>query len=665
MTVTREPPGLDHRGSDDATRRERWIAGILLAATFLFALVAQTLLFEHSSAMGGDVEYHRGVGYTMSAGSLSGEGPIHGVVSYFGGLYPLSLGWGSRLLGVSFDSLLSVVSWVSVLALPLALWWLGRRLWPERVLEPAVLAFLGTVGSSLAIDERSMWVSSVLPSGANLWPLYPRDVALVLLVVALALAIDAESRWRLVAAGVVAGAAISTHAQLGVYAVVILVAYLLWRSWPGREWRRWILDSLSVGGVALAVSAWWWEPRLEVLAETRRVLLRSFPALTSPDSSPVGIVVSLGFVGILAVPGFVIALRHPRSGAGFVALWLLAMLPLAFVGVVLGDVGVMTPRRVVVLIAIPIVICATVATTAALRHRWGWVALPLVVAAVMVPSALEAAQTRDLVSERWVPRTGSDPFARRTWRPALTTLRSAMRDRGSVQVIAPDNDALFIWKHSGAQPFSFLASGGVKLGFDPGTTTDYSYLRRVQLQGRASTEGLPGLCRLARRTDADFIVLRRRGDLLGTYDVRPSAQYRVDPRDRSTGTINRLIRPGLRYFDRSSTEQLQVLSGGKLDLGWSSPDVRSVDVFQNLSRPVPPLTLELADGATIEPEISPAGKDLVVLRFATPDGVPPGSTLRVNSKRRVVISQIIGYEPVADLPGSGDGPVVLDPQRWC
>ncbi len=666
MTAPSERPVVDPDGAPDANlRRERWVANILLAITFLFALIAQTMLFEHSTAMGGDVEYHRGVGFTMSAGSFSGEGPIHGVVSYFGGLYPLSLGWGSRLLGVSFDSLLSVVSWFFVLALPLALWWLGRRLWPAARLEPAVLAFVGTVGSSLALDDRSMWVYSVLPSGANLWPLYPRDVALVLFVVVLALVVGAEARGRIALAGLVAGVAIGTHAQLGVYSVAIAVAYLLWRSWPERAWRRWLVDSAIVGGVALGASVWWWWPRLEVFVETRRVVLKSFPTLTRPDSSPAGIVVALGFVGILAVPGVVLALRHRRSGEGFAAVWLLAMLPFALLGIVLGDIGIMTPRRVVVLLALPIVICAAVAATALLRRSRVWLVLPLVILAVVIPSASEAAQTRDLVSERWVPRTGHDPFAHTTWEAALETLQSAMLDRGSVQVIAADNDALFIWKHSGAQPFSFLAAGGVKLGFDPGLTTDYGYLRRVHLLDRAQAAGLPGLCRLAHRTGSDFIVARRDGDLLGTRDIRPSARYRVDPRDRDRETINRRVGPGVRYFDRSSTEQLQVLSGGHLDLDWSGPEVRRIDVFEDRARPVPPMTLELGDGTRVEPEIVPAGKSLVALRFATPDGVPRGSTLRVNPQRRVVISRIIGYERVPGLPGSGTGPVVLDPARVC
>ncbi len=665
MTVTRARPVVDEGVVPDrAARRERWIATGLLIFTFLFALIVQTLLFRRSSLMGGDIEYHRGVAFTMSAGSWQGEGPVHGVISYFGGLYPFVLGWGSRLLGVSFDSLLSVVSWPFVLALPLALWWLGRRLWPQGVLEPAVLTFIGTIGSSLALDDQAMWVNSLLPSGSNLWPVFPRDVTLVLLVVALAIVVGRDSRWRSCVAGAVAGIAICVHAQIGVYTVAVLVAYALWRQWPERAWRRWITDSAIVVGTAFLLSLWWWWPRLELVIDTRRLLLKSYPGLTPPDTSLVGLVVALGAVGILAVPGVVLALRHRRRTEGFAAAWLLTLAPFALVAGLVGDIGIMTPRRVLFLAAVPLVICAAVATTALIRRGPVFVMLTIVVAVIVIPSTSEAIQTRDLIAEIWAPQPADDPFATSTWQPALRQLRDAMVDRGSVQVLASDNDALYIWKMSGAQPFSFLPSGSVKLGFDPDLTTSYSYIDRVRLFERATATGLPGLCRLADRTGADFIVLRRDGNLLGTHDSRPSARYRVDSADRSTDTVNRVVQPGLRYLDRSSVELLQVAPGVGLPLDWSSPSVRRLDVYQDRHRPVPPLVLVLPGGRRIIPANVLEGHTYV-LRFTTPDGIPPGSKLVANMRARARVSRVIGYEPVHNLPGPTVGPVVLDPAQVC
>jgi hypothetical protein len=665
MATTREEPRVEALAvaEDRPPRVERLVAAGLLIVTFVFALLAQTLLFHRSSAMGGDIEYHRGVAFTMTAGSWQGEGPIDGVISYFGGLYPFVIGWIARLSGASFDSVLSVVSWPFVLVLPLALWWLGRRIWPGTVLEPAVLAFLGTVGSSLALDDRAMWVNSVLPSGSNLWPIYPRDVALVLLVVALAIVLGRGERWRVVAAGAVAGVAICVHAQIGVYAVAVVAAYLVWRAWAPRAVKQCAVDLVILGGTAVVVSVWWWAPRLDVALDSRRLVLKSYPGLTSPDSSLAGVVVALGLVGLLALFGLVLGLRDRRPTARFAAAWLLVLAPLALLGSVVGDLGVITPRRMWFLAAVPLVICAAIAASACIRVAPVVVSIVLV-AVVLVPSVSEAIQTRDLVTELWAQPPEGDQFAEAAWAPALKRLQDAMLDHGSVAVVAPDNDALYVWRHSGAQPFSFLPSGAVKLGFDPARTTDYGYLQRVRMSEDAFAVGRSGLCRLADRTDADFVVLRRDGDLLGTHDGRPSSRYRVDPRDRTTETVNRPVGPGLRYFDKSSTEILQVAPSKALPLGWSDPDVRRLDVYQDRIRPVPPLTLVLPDGRRIVPRLERAGRSLI-LQFSTPEGIPPGTALVVNHRGRARISRIIGYEPASGLPAPERGVVVLDPTTLC
>ena len=665
MTTTRVRTAVDEGVvADRAPRHERWIAAVLLVLTFVFALVAQTLLFHSSTTIGGDIEYHRGVAFTMSAGAWQGEGPVDGMISYFGGLYPFVLGWGSRLLGVSFDSLVSVVSWPFVLALPLALLWLGRRLWPGKLLEPAVLTFIGTVGSSLALDDKVMWVNSLLPSGSNLWPVYPRDVTLVLLIVALGIVVGSESRGRSVMAGVVAGIAICVHAQIGVYCVGVLVAYRLWQAWPERALRRWLRDAGIIVATVFVVSVWWWLPRLVIVVDTRRLLLKSYPGLVGPDISLAGLVAALGAVGILAVPGVVLALRRHERTDRFAAVWLLTLAPVAIIGGVVGDLGVVTPRRLWFLAALPLVICASIATSALIRRGPAMLMLLLVIAVIGMPSLAEALQTRDHVTELWAAYPRGDPFGSSIWKPTLTKLQDDLIDRGSLRVIAPDNDALFIWEKSGAQPFSFLPSGSVKLGFDPGQTTDYSYMERVRMLAAAARTGLPGMCRLAHRTNADLLVLRRDGHLLGTYDSRPSARYRVDPSRRTTKTIDRVVAPGLRYLDFSATEVLQVASEHELRLDWSSPDVRRVDVYQDRFRPVPPVVLMLPDGVRIAPAIRHEGR-AAVLSFPTPHGIPPGSKLVTNTRGRSRINRIIGYEPVPNLPGPTRGPVVLDPAKVC
>jgi hypothetical protein len=664
MTATRVIPEVDDAVRDDAAaRRERPIAIALIVVSFVYALVVQTLFFTRSSTMGGDIDYHRGVAYTMSAGDWQGEGPVDGVISYFGGLYPFVLGWGSRLLDVSFDSLLSVVSWPFVVLLPLTLLWLGRRLWPDRWLEAAALTFLGTIGSSFALEDQAMWVNSVLPSGANTWPVYPRDVALVLLIAALAISAGGTSRPRAAAAGAVAGIAICVHAQFGIYALVVLLAYGLWRA--GRSGaRRWIVDAVVLVGVALVVSVWWWLPRLDTAFESGRLVLRSYPGLASPASSLGGVVVALGAVGILAIPGVVLALRRRTTNESFAAVWMLVLAPIGLLAAVAGDVGIITPRRIWFFAALPIVLCATIATAAWLRRGPVAVVAVIVGAVVLIPGVSEAVQTRDLVERVWAPEAADGPFGAPVWSPALAQLRRLVRDRGSAQVLASDNDALWIWEQSGAQPFSFFPAGSVKLGFDPAKTTNYGYLERVRLTERAFGDGLPGLCRLADDVGADAFVLRRDGELLGTHDGPPAPQYRVDPRDRTKRSIERPVGPGLTYLDANTAELLEVAPGRAVPIGWSDPDVRRLDVYQNRIRPVPPLILVMPDGRRLVPRLQRAGRALV-LQFPTPDGIPPGAVLEANHRGAVRIARVVGYEPVSDLPGPARGPVVLDPATVC
>lgn len=59
----------------------------------------------------GDIAYHRGVAYTMQGAAWQGEGPYVGLLSYYGGLYPMVFGGLAGLFGASFDHVLSVGSW--------------------------------------------------------------------------------------------------------------------------------------------------------------------------------------------------------------------------------------------------------------------------------------------------------------------------------------------------------------------------------------------------------------------------------------------------------------------------------------------------------------------------------------------------------------------------
>ena len=258
----------------------------------------------------------------------------------------------------------------------------------------------------------------------------------------------------------------------------------------------------------------------------------------------------------------------------------------------------------------------------------------------------------------------SDPYADARWSSALDRLHEAMQDRGTVEVVTSDNDALYLWRNSGAHPFSFLATGATKLGFDVGSVTSYGYLQRVRMNEHAQAEGLTGLCRLAKRVHADFFVLRREGDLLGTHDLRPSAQYRRDPGERALDTIDRRVGRGLRYLDLNANELLEIAAGREYPMPWHDPGVRQVDVYQDRKRPVPPAWLVLGDGRRIAPRIVSSGGRWI-LRFETPDGMPRGSRLEVNDRGRLRVSRIVGFVPAPGLPGPASGAVVIAPATIC
>ncbi|MGZ6980149.1 MAG: hypothetical protein ACXVJW_18710 [Acidimicrobiia bacterium] len=662
--ATPEPTTSESGSSEPESQVERIAAFVLIGFTFVFAFVVQSLFFHTSTNMHGDVAYHRGVGLEMLGGDVQGEGPFRHLMAYFGGLYPLGLAYGSHWLGVSFDRFLSVLSWFATLALPAVLIWLGRRIWPRRWLEPALLGFLGTVGSSMATDKELTWVKSVLPSGANLWPLYPRDVALVLVIAAFTVTIGGRGLKRAAVVGVILALTFSVHAQLGFYGLAIVGSYGLWRAWRD-SLRSWAGEIGLTGLLAFGLSAWWWWPRLDIVLDTRTLLLQSWPGRPSPSLSPEGVLVALGFVGVLAVPGIVLAFRRQNTVLRYSATWLAVSVPLALGASALGDAGLITDRRVWLFAAIPMVICATVAAAALVRKAPLVPALLVIVAVISWPSVQEARMTRDTVILRWSPAATPDLFADATWDPVLSHLSAEVRKRGNVVVIAPDEDADFVWAGSGAQPLSLWLPGSIKLGFDPKAETGMGYLTRLHTSEAAFTRGLGAVCALARRNDGE-IILRHDGALLGTHDVRPSAKYRVGPKDRTKRTLVRVVAPKTTYEDRNLSEVLVLDPGATLKVGFAGAPITMVDVILEPLYPdsfSPHVTMRFPDGTEIRPEVVQLARNSIRLRFQTPNGVPPGARLVAADRNSVI--RIIGYERVRGFDRSGTGPVIVDQAAVC
>ena len=543
--------------------------------------------------------------------------------------------------------------------------WLGRRIWPRRWLEPALLAFLGTVGSSLAFDNQLIWVKSVLPSGANLWPLYPRDVALVLVIAALAVMVGGRTLKRAAVVGVILAAVFCIHAQLGFYGIAIVASYGLWMAWRDKL-GAWVAQVALSTVLAFGLSAWWWWPRLHIVLDTHTLLLKSWPGRPSPPLSPWGILVALGMVGVLAIPGIVLTFRRRERTLRYAATWLAVSVPLALAASALGDAGLITDRRVWLFAAIPMLICATVGAAAIVRKAPLVPSLLVIVALVAVPSFREAQRTLDTVDLRWGVLERPDLYADADWNPVFDELRGQVIDHGGRELVAPDGDADFVWTETGAQPVSLWLPGSIKLGFDPKAETGLSYLERVRMSEAAFHEGLDGLCRLAHRHDA-ALVLRHDGSLLGTRDVRPSAKYRVDPKHRVASSLNRAVAPDTVYEDRNSSEALVLTPGAVLPVGFSGPRIKLLDVLLEPMYPDvfanPRLTLRFPDGTAIQPVQKRLARNSIRLRYRLPNGLPAGSAL--DAQDQVSIVRMIGYEQVPGFHGAGSGPVVVNQAAVC
>jgi hypothetical protein len=638
------------RGADRRAELGRGLIWFSVA----FGLIVDSFLFHRSSWFVGDLAYHRGVALTMQAGHLQGWGPFRGLPSYYGGLYPLVMAGLSRATGWSFDAILSVVSWFGGVLWPLAVWRLGRRLWPGDLLTQGCAVFLATVAGPFTAEARLLWVDSLLPAGHNTWPLFPRDVALILFVAALSLALSPRRVARTLGAGLVLGVGLCVQAQFGVVACVVAGAALVWKEWGG-PFRVLVADVLALELTAILVSAWWWLPRL-------RLALRTWPLLLASatnrrlDVGPWVYLRGFGLCGLLVVAGVVVMLRRRAELSrldGFLLLWVGGGVAIALASSLMGDTGFSTGRRMWFLASLPMVLVAAYALGVFARH------LPLLVVlvALLVGAVLPGAFTTYRARQRADAIYQSGRYADQRyqgWGPTFAALTAASRKDSSYMVIAPDNDASATWLFSGAPVFSLLPPGSVKFGFDPDKVTPYRYLDRVRMEDDAFRAGLPGICRLATRVDARGVVLRALGTMVATHDVRPAAHFRAGPDRRWDLPLNRPLANGYVYRDRGNYDMLVIPPGTPYALGWTGHQIRvvDVDVFVGNRGAVPDLRLSTSAGPVV-PSVSGGGTRRR-LHFEVP-GPIDGSALVATQK--VTLLRVLGYEDVPGAPATG--PTVL------
>jgi hypothetical protein len=653
--------------------REARLTRLLLVASFVWAFADGSNFLQVSSWMVGDIAYHRGVAYTMLGVDWQGEGPFAGLLTYYGGIYPLVLGHLAAWLGTTFDTVLSVASWFLPLLWPLAWWSLGRRIWPGQRLATAVFVLLATTVAPFT-NRDLVWVDSPLASAQNTFPTYPRDIALILVVVAAACALSGSRRTRVVGTGLAVGGIILVHLQIGLLTGWLLVAWAGWRSARSRVIAP-LGEVVASGVIALALSAWWWIPRVAATLKSGGLWLGGYPGTPPLRLGPDNVFMAFGVVGILALLGFaVLATRRPLPGALTPFLvWICAFVPLVVADRLTNGFDLLSERRVWLLVSVPLTVVAA-ATAMLLMRKLRPIAMAGFVALVLVaPSMPGTVATWRLVRDAWAAgHAGGRVFDAAAWDPIFADLRQRVSTTGRHIVLTYDAYEPWVWSFSGAQVPSLWLPGPFKLGFDPERMTGESYLDRLHAQEAAFAGGRAAVCAFARASSAGSVILDVEQGSLGMYDTSPASAYRVNPRDRDVDTISRVIATGVSYEDRGGQDVLQLAAGGRWQLTWQAPSTRLVAVEFNV--PVfPPGT----PAGTVTK--APLGEIVTALgRTSFGQGLLPGpgrvvvpvsgvaGDVTFVASSDVDLVRVTGFEAVPDVPlPIAEGPVRLSPDQLC
>ncbi|MGE3621312.1 MAG: hypothetical protein AB7L84_12705 [Acidimicrobiia bacterium] len=602
----------------------------------LAAVVVSGLPGRTTDVFLGDLAYHRAVALSMSPGDLNGSGPYEGLPSYYGGLFPIAWALAGGL-GLDHEVVLSVVSWCEPALWVAAAAVLAAALWPGR--RWAQLGFAGlVVGSAgIGLPHGQRWVDAPNLAGHVFWPLYPRDVAMMALMVAVAAAL----RRRPVVAGVVVGLAVAVQLQVGALAGGLCLLALATSGLGVRGLRR---DGVVLAVAAALSSAWWWVPRAWWVARWG-VDLAGYSGRADVPATPSTFARAFGIVLPVAAVGLVAVLRRRGGRVGFLAWW--AGLAVAMMlGALAAGGDVLALRRALYFATLPVAGLA-VEGSMSLAERVrrpsaralapvAPVALAVLAVATSVPTL---AATRSFVDGVW-PRAA---FAAQDYSgPAWSEVWSAARGQGA-PVLVPERDATMLWFATGRTVLWMNRPGPVKAGFDVGAATGWSEANREEEVNGAFARGRPALCDLAVRRGAATLVLRAQPGLVAWFDLPLAARYRQDPSDE----VGRVV-------DKNPYDELVVARGGRVPVPFEGSDaVARLEVWWRRPRQAAAddLGILLADGTRLSPDATRREAGLTVSSFDLAPGAAPGATI-VNSGPAAALGRVAGYlpDPSADAP---------------
>jgi hypothetical protein len=552
----------------------------------LLSLLVQGGLFDHKTWLWtGDTIYHRAVMAEIRAGEWLPGGPYAGLPAFYSPLFHYMSVAAAGLLSVDLTEGIRAVSIVWAPLSPLVGYWLARTVGLER--GAALLgAFFMTFGGGFRTSEDRVWVDALFVGQHNFFPVFPRDLAFLLLPLGFGLVYRGLVQgWRPggYLAGVAFGLMVLAHTQTAVFAAPLMAIYVgaVLALRPGL-WRRVLHVCVATSAVTLAVSAFWWGWMLWAIIKSGSfgVYMPAYrvPVKLSLAEFPLefGIFLVLGPLGLFwATRRFV---RERDLGMLLLLVWwlvpvLLAILrPTGFPG---GDT--FFPRRLWQFSSQPMVLLAgttlLVYVINPLRLR-GAVLGVFLVAVGLVAAVPNSIGTMNRIAEFW----NEPSFGDQEWDPSGNFgfgrwLADRARAEGLTTVLAPTLESTLVWYYSGDKVVYLHPTAAIKLAFDVKRMTGFSESERQADQIRALSGSPRDLEVVAARYGARYVALKQQAGKLAGVDLSARALQPVADRARDG-----------RLSDLNHYQLLAMNSGDSTELTINSPTDRTAAMVMRVKR---------------------------------------------------------------------------------
>lgn len=565
----------------------RGLARTGVLALCLASLVIQGGIFQQKTWFWtGDTIYHHALMAEIQAGELLPGGPYPGMPAFYSPLFHWIVAAVGLIAGMELTDAIRLVSIAFAPLLPLVCYWAARSLRFDRS-SALVGAVLGSFAGGWKIAEDRVWVDSLFVGQHNFLPLFPRDIAFLLLPLGLVLVYRAvvQAWWT---GGLLAGAVFAlmvlAHTQTAVFAAPVLAVYLalLVLIRPDLFGNATRVSVLTIA-VTVALPSFWWVGQLEAIRQGGSFSVE-MPAARVPVKLELaefplefGVFLVLGPLGVIMTARQFIRDRDPA--ALLLLVWWLAPALLAVVrpsGFPGGDT--FFPRRLWQFASQPLAFMAAAALVSGvvrtLRLR-GVLAFVLVGATCLVAVIPASRGTWERIGEFW----NTPEFVDQEW--SLTGnfafgpwLAREARAHGPRTVLAPITESTLIWYEAGQKVVYLHRTAAIKLAFDVERLSGVSEADR-RADSLNAYRGDPGeLARIADKHKARYIVLKRSGDRLAGVDLVARGFLDRGEAGRGQG----------RLVSTNHYEYLALAAGDRASFQIWSPDERDAELVFRAKR---------------------------------------------------------------------------------